>query len=89
MTYVDISTILVMFSDTTQHILSSNSAEKDLINYSKILLKLQIILYFKHIHSVYPSGWPESSSITVHYSTFVALQLTLTCVTVDWGIWVS
>ena len=81
MTYIDILMILVTFSDATQHILPSNSAEKDFINYS-ILLKLQLILYFKHIHSVYPSGWPECSSVTVHYSTFVTLQLTLTYVTV-------
>ena len=63
---------LVTICDVTEHILP-------LIQWRKVYLTIP---FFKTIlNSVYPSGYPKSSSITIHYSTFIAVQLTLTYVT--------
>ena len=59
---------LVTFGDVTQHILPSILVKEGLINYC-IFLKPYIFLYFKYMHSVYPSDYPECSNITLHYST--------------------
>ena len=61
---------VVTFSDVTQHILPYNSAEERLINYS--ILKT-ILLYFKYIHFVYPSG--IQSAQTLDYFHYITLHV--------------
>ena len=59
------SQIYVTICDVRQHILLSNSAEEGLINYS--IVKTLNFLYFKYIHSVYPSAY--IARVRLHYIT--------------------
>ena len=54
-------------NDVIKHILPCNLAIECLINY--YIFKILNVLYFKDMHSVYPSHYLECSNIILHYIT--------------------